>query len=83
MKKYKLDVPNDVDIDKSIFSTSVGYILNLPHGFRFDDEVVHVRGFDSMAELRQAAKNDVIPCDCKSCKEGLMNLRIKQRLGYK
>jgi len=62
MSKYKLDVARDVDTDEP-----GSYILNLPRGFRFDDEVVHVRGFDTMKELRQSVKTDVIPCDCKGC----------------
>ena len=59
--RYKLDVKRDVDADDD------GYILNLPYGFRFDDEVVHVRGFDTMRELRAAVKNDVIVCQCSQC----------------
>ena len=61
--KYKLNVDRDVDSDDD------GYILNLPRGFRFDDEIVHVRGFDSMKELRASARSDVICCDCFSCKQ--------------
>ena len=66
--KYKLNVKRDVDVCNSMFNNYTDYMLNLPNGFRFDDEIVHIRGFDSMAELRQAAKNDVILCDCKDCK---------------
>lgn len=62
--KYKLNVQRDVDTDEP-----GSYILNLPNGFRFDDDLVHVRGFDSMRELRDAVKNDVIPCDCSGCKQ--------------
>jgi hypothetical protein len=61
MKKYKLNV-RDIDQDEDVF------ILNLPRGYRFDDEVVHVRGFDSMKELMLASQRDVEPCDCKDCK---------------
>ena len=64
--QYKLNVKRDVDKDSDGHYTD--YILNLPKGFRFSDEVVHTRGFDSMKELRQAAKEDVIVCDCKWCK---------------
>lgn len=60
--KYKLNVERDVDMDEP-----GSYILNLPNGFRFDDDLVHVRGFDTMDELRQAVKNDVIPCTCPGC----------------
>jgi hypothetical protein len=60
--KYKLNIERDVDRDEPGV-----YILNLPNGFRFDDDLVHVRGFDTMAELRQAVKNDVIPCTCSGC----------------
>jgi hypothetical protein len=65
MTKYKLDVKNDVDVDG--YGDEVSYILNLPYGFRFYDDLVHVRGYDTMKELRQSAKDDVIPCDCKDC----------------
>jgi hypothetical protein len=62
MAKYKLNVFRDVDTDED-----EGPILNLPAGYRFSDEVVHTRGYDTMKELRQAAKDDVIPCSCKEC----------------
>jgi len=71
--KYKLDVKRDVDIEGYLMSdgTGVDYILNLPYGFRFSDDLVHVRGYDSLKELKQSAKDDVIPCDCKDCKENM------------
>ena len=69
--KYKLDIKRDVDIEGGMFSDCVDYILNLPHGFRFADDLVHVRGYDSLNELKQSAKSDVIPCDCKDCKENM------------
>ena len=61
--KYKLNVSRDVDMDEPEV-----FILNLPAGFRFDDEIVHTRGYDSMAELRVDVKFSVIPCDCTECK---------------
>lgn len=61
--KYKLNVARDVDFDED-----EGPILNLPRGFRFSDDMVHVRGFDTMAELRAAVRNEVIECNCKHCK---------------
>jgi len=67
--KYKLDLIRDVDSDGGSFGRDISYILNLPHGFRFYDEIVHVRGFDSMKELRAAARRDVVKCDCFSCKQ--------------
>ena len=69
--KYKLNIKNDVDVCSGRFSDLTDYMLNLPYGFRFDDEVVHVRGYDSMAELKLSAKTDVIPCDCPDCLRGL------------
>lgn len=65
MKRYKLDVKRDVDVDQDV------YILNLPYGFRFSDDIVHVRGYDSMKELRQSVKDDVIPCDCAECTQAI------------
>lgn len=67
---YKLDVERDVDPDGS-----GGYILNLLSGFRFYDEIVHVRGYDTMKELRYAFKNDVIECDCKQCQTELASAK--------
>lgn len=68
--QYKLNISRDIDSDEPGV-----YILNLPSGFRFDepsspDDRVHVRGYDSMRELRQDIKfGNVIPCDCRSCKK--------------
>jgi hypothetical protein len=64
--KYKLDLSRDVDVDGDP-SNPDGYVLCLPFGFRFTSEVVHTRGFDNMKELRAAAKQDVIPCNCAEC----------------
>ena len=64
MIEYKLNVARDVDADEP-----GSYILNLPRGFRFSDDLVHVCGYDTMKELRQAVKTDVIPCTCKNCTE--------------
>ncbi len=63
--KYKLDINRDVDPDGD-----TGFILNLPNGFRFSDDIVHTRGYDTMRELKLSVKNDVILCDCKDCKQG-------------
>jgi hypothetical protein len=63
--KYKLNVKRDVDIEKNDFGTD--YILTLPYGWRFDDEIVHVRGYDSLKELRDSVKTDVIVCGCQEC----------------
>ena len=60
--KYKLDIKRDVDPDPD------GFILNLPFGFRFYDDYVHVKGYDTMKELKQSARDDVILCDCDDCK---------------
>lgn len=66
--KYKLNVKRDVDTDEPEV-----FILNLPKGWRFDDQqgsrhddYSHVRGYDSMKELR-ADLWSVIPCQCVSC----------------
>lgn len=69
---YKLNVQRDVDPDGDL-----GFILNLPRGFRFEDTPEecpdHVRGYDTMRELRESAKLDVTPCKCKECLNGLAN----------
>jgi hypothetical protein len=66
--KYKLNVANDVDTDEPGV-----YILNLPKGFCFDEASLqnnksHVRGYDTMRELRDDVKHNVIKCDCAGCK---------------
>jgi hypothetical protein len=64
--KYRLNIKRDVDVDH--YLGEVNFILNLPYGFRFHDDIVHVRGYDTIAEIRQSIKRgEVIPCDCKSC----------------
>lgn len=63
--KYKLDIARDVDVDG--YGDDVSYILNLPKGFRFDDDLVHVRGYDTMKELKWSVKNEVIGCNCEGC----------------
>ena len=63
--KYKLNVARDVDVDG--YGDDVAYILNLPRGFRFNDDLVHVRGYDTMQELRISAKNEIISCQCFDC----------------
>jgi hypothetical protein len=65
--KYKLDVKRDVDTDEPGV-----FILNLHYGWKFNElGETHVRGYDSMKELRHDVKYDVIPCDCKECSEWL------------
>ena len=60
--KYKLNVSRDVDTDDGV------YILNLPDGFRLDEQdLCHTKGFDSMKELWQYTKDSVIPCNCDGC----------------
>ena len=59
--KYVLNVEKDVDGREGDF------LLWLPYGFRFYDEVVHVRGYDTMEELKKSADEDVVPCGCNDC----------------
>jgi hypothetical protein len=65
MPRYRLNPARDVDVDG--YGEDVTYMLNLPYGFRFYDDQVHVRGFDTMQEVRAAARDDVVPCDCTEC----------------
>jgi hypothetical protein len=64
-KKYKLNTAKDIDMHEG------GYMLYLQYGWRFNSEIVHCRNFDTMAELRAAVRDDVIPCDCAECLENL------------
>lgn len=67
MTKYKLNIKRDVDTCEGMAGDLTDYILNLPYGYRFSDDLVHVRGYDNMAELKAAALRDVIPCNCAEC----------------
>jgi len=60
--KYKLDINRDVDK-----GCEGDYLLWLPFGYRFSDDLVHVRGYDSLSDIRQASKTDVIECNCPDC----------------
>ena len=67
MSTYKLNIKRDVDTDEPGV-----YILSLPRGFRCDEHShpsnrVHVIGFDTMKELRNYAKSNVVSCDCNDC----------------
>jgi hypothetical protein len=63
MAKYKFDM---ADID--VFEEN-DILLTLPYGYRFYDDLVHVRGYDTISEIKQSIKRgDVIPCDCDACK---------------
>lgn len=66
---YKLNIKRDVDIASNFWGTQTNYILNTPSGFRINDiDLVHVRGFDSMAEIKAFVKDGgVISCNCKEC----------------
>jgi hypothetical protein len=75
--KYILNLKRDVDGPEG------DYLLWLPHGFRFSDEIVHVRGFDTIAEIRKAAKEDVVVCDCQDCKIGKEELQAKEKAFFK
>ena len=63
--KYRLNIKRDVDVEQGTFSND--YILTLPYGWRFEDDLVPVRGYDSREELQESAKTDVIVCDCHEC----------------
>lgn len=65
--QYKLNIKRDVDTDEPGV-----YILNLPKGWRFDEystanDRSHVRGYDSLKELRADIKHSVVSCDCFQC----------------
>ena len=66
MNKYKFN-PNDLHI-YSDWEKGNNYVLFLPKGFRFNDELTHTRSFDTMTSLRIACEDEVISCDCKDCK---------------
>ena len=70
--KYKLNIARDVDVDgQPEDGEGYGsYILNLPYGFCFDDDASHVKGFDTMADVRKSVKLEVRKCTCTECKQG-------------
>jgi 23S rRNA G2445 N2-methylase RlmL len=70
--KYKLNIARDVDVDGHPEDGEGygSYILNLPYGFCFDDDASHVKGFDTMADVRKSVKLEVRKCICTECKQG-------------
>ena len=64
---YKLNIKRDVDITPT--NDGNEYFLWLPFGYRFYDDLVHCRGYDTLAEVKASAKNDVIECDCEECSQ--------------
>ena len=76
--KYKLNL-KDVDIDgyPEDGEGMGSYILNLPYGFRFEDDLCHTKGFDTMQDLKRACRLEVIQCNCKECSDGLADLTYK------
>ena len=69
---YKLNIKNDVDKG----SGENDYLLWLPYGYRFSDDLVHCLGFDTLAEIKRAAKNDVIDCDCVECASRIKGTKV-------
>ena len=67
MSIYKLNIKRDVEITPCWNDDGNEYFLWLPFGYRFSDDLVHCRGYDTLAEVKQSAKNDVIECDCAEC----------------
>jgi len=66
---YKLNIKRDVDVHGGNFFAETDYILNTPSGYRINDiDLVHVRGFDSMEEIKAFIKDGgVISCNCQEC----------------
>jgi len=63
---YKLNIKRDLEITP-LWDGENEYFLWLPFGYRFSDDLVHCRGYDTLAEVKTSAKNDVIECDCEEC----------------
>jgi hypothetical protein len=57
-----------VDVDG--YDDMTSYILNLPYGFRFDEDGNHVKGYDSMKELKADVKH-IEHCFCLECLENI------------
>ena len=58
---YKLNLERDVYFDGTVA------VLVLPKGYRFSDELIHVRVYPTMNDLIKSAKSDVIECQCEGC----------------
>jgi hypothetical protein len=65
---YKLNIKRDVEITPT-WDDQKEYFLWLPFGYRFSDDLVHCRGYDTYTELKKSAKNDVIECECGECSQ--------------
>jgi hypothetical protein len=64
---YKLNIKRDLDITPLSYDEGNEYFLWLPFGYRFSDDLVHCRGYDTLADVKKSVKTDVIECDCMEC----------------
>lgn len=68
MKKYELNPAQEVYVDVDYYGSGQRkYILSLPYGYKIRGENIHVKGYDTMDELKKEAINNVAPCDCGEC----------------
>jgi hypothetical protein len=73
---YKLNIKRDLEITPLSYDEGNEYFLWLPFGYRFSDDLVHCRGYDTLAEVKQSVKNDVIECDCSECSEHIRGTKV-------
>lgn len=64
---YKLNIKRDLEITPTQDGNE--YFLWLPFGYRFSDDLVHCRGYDTLSEVKLSVKRDVIECDCPECSQ--------------
>jgi hypothetical protein len=72
---YKLNIKRDLDITPA-WDGGNEYFLWLPFGYRFNDDLVHCRGYDTLADVKKSVKNDVIECDCIECAKHIRGTAI-------
>ena len=58
---YSLNLERDVYFDDTVA------VLVLPKGYRFSDELIHVRVYPTVNDLIASSKFDVIECGCQGC----------------
>jgi hypothetical protein len=59
--KYNLSLERDAYFDGTVA------VLVLPKGYRFSDELIHVRVYPTMNDLIASSESDVIECQCHGC----------------
>ena len=56
-----------LNLERDVYFDDTAAVLILPKGYRFADELIHVRVYPTMNDLIKSAESDVIECGCQGC----------------